>query len=211
VNEITLFGGAYSVYVRTVRLILAEKGLAYAFREIDVFAEGGPPKEYLARQPFGRIPALEHAGFRLYETGAIIRYIEAAFPEPSLVPSDLRQRARMDQILSILDGYAYRCWVWDIYVERISKPSEGGTADEARIAAALPQAAKILDAIAELTEGGPYFSGADPTLADLHALPMLAYFRKTPEGRDLLAERPFWQDWWRVMAARSSFAATDTH
>ena len=72
-SKITLFGAAYSVYVRTARLVLAEKSLTYEFREVDVFAADGPPKEYLERQPFGRIPALEHAGFRLYETGAIIR------------------------------------------------------------------------------------------------------------------------------------------
>ena len=63
-SKITLFGATYSVYVRTVRLVLAEKGLAYELREVDVFAADGPPKEYLQRQPFGRIPALEHAGFR---------------------------------------------------------------------------------------------------------------------------------------------------
>ena len=110
-----LFGAAYSVYVRIARLALAEKGVAYRLVEIDIFAEGGPPAEYAARQPFGRIPAFEHDGFRLYESGAITRYVDEAFAGPPLQPQDPRGRARVNQILSILDSYAYRTLVWDIY------------------------------------------------------------------------------------------------
>jgi glutathione S-transferase len=49
----TLFGVRRSVYVRIARLALAEKGVAYDLDEVDVFASGGPPASYLARQPFG--------------------------------------------------------------------------------------------------------------------------------------------------------------
>ena len=67
-NQPTVFGAAYSVYVRTVRLTLAEKRVPHHLVEIDVFDEGGPPPDYFARHPFGRIPAFEHDGFQLYET-----------------------------------------------------------------------------------------------------------------------------------------------
>jgi glutathione S-transferase len=52
-----VYGARYSVYVRAVRMALAEKGVAYRLVEVDVFAPGGPPAEHLARQPFGEIPA----------------------------------------------------------------------------------------------------------------------------------------------------------
>lgn len=81
-----LFGADYSVYVRIVRLVLAEKGIDYDLVPVDIFAESGPPPGYLDRHPFGRIPAFEHEGFRLYETGAIARYIDEAFPGISLQP-----------------------------------------------------------------------------------------------------------------------------
>jgi glutathione S-transferase len=68
-----LFGAACSVYVRAARLTLLEKGVAHRLVEVDIFAPEGPPGDYLRRQPFARIPAFEHAGFRLYETGAITR------------------------------------------------------------------------------------------------------------------------------------------
>jgi glutathione S-transferase len=101
----TVFGAAYSVYVRIVRLALAEKGVAYRLVDIDIFAPGGPPQEYVARHPFGRIPAFEHDGFRLYETGAIARYVDEAFDGPPLQPADVRRRAhRRAAITAICAG-----------------------------------------------------------------------------------------------------------
>jgi len=82
-----VFGVDYSVYVRIVRLALAEKSVEYRLVPVDIFAEEGPLKGYLDRHPFGRIPAFEHAGFSLYETGAIARYVDDAFEGPRLQPT----------------------------------------------------------------------------------------------------------------------------
>src|SRR4051794_14875256 len=96
-----VFGADYSVYVRIVRLALAEKGVDYDLVPLDIFAEGGPPPDYLDRQPFARIPAFEHDGFALYETSAITRYIDEAFDGPALQPTDTIERARCNQLISI--------------------------------------------------------------------------------------------------------------
>jgi glutathione S-transferase len=208
-TEPTLFGAAYSVYVRIARLALAEKGVAYRLVEIDAFAPGGPPADYLAgRHPFGRIPAFEHDGFRLYETGAIARYVDEAFAGPKLQPSDPRGRARMNQVISVLDSYAYRTLVWDIFVERVRAPAQGRQADEARIAAALPRAEMCLSALADLMAEGPYLVGSAPSLADLHAAPMLIYFRMTEEGAALLRKVPALAEWLARMERRDSIGAT---
>ena len=63
--EPVVYGAPYSVYVRAVRQALEEKGVPYRLVPIDVFTPDGPPKEYLIRQPFGRIPAFEHGDFQL--------------------------------------------------------------------------------------------------------------------------------------------------
>jgi glutathione S-transferase len=199
-----VFGADYSVYVRTVRLTLEEKGIAYDLVPVDVFAENGPPPEYLKRQPFGRIPAFEHDGFRLYETGAITRYIDESFEGPALQAADLRHRARVNQIISITDGYVYPTLVWAIYVERVSKPSRGGVADEMRIAAALPKAVTCLTAIADLMGDAPWLGGSALTLADLHAAPMFEYFLMAQEGREMIKNHPNLASWWSRMAARPS-------
>jgi len=74
--------------MRIVRLALEEKEVKYDLVGVDVFAKTGVPKEHLTRHPFGRIPAIEHGDFRLYETGAIVRYIDDAFPGCNLQPTD---------------------------------------------------------------------------------------------------------------------------
>lgn len=207
-DEPTVFGAAYSVYVRAVRLALEEKSVPYRLVEIDAFAPGGPPAEYLARHPFGRIPAFEHAGLALYESGAIERYVDEAFDGPRLQPERAQDRARMNQVIGIIDSYAYRTLVWDIFVERVRAPAQGRAPDEARIAAALPKAAICLKALADLAGGGPWIAGATLTLADLHAAPVFAYFRMAPEGAELLAHHAGLARWWDAMASRRSMVAT---
>jgi glutathione S-transferase len=204
-----LFGAAYSVYVRIVRLALAEKGIAYRLVDIDVHGPGGVPPDYVAqRHPFGRIPAFEHDGFRLYETGAIARYVDEAFAGPRLQPSDPRGRGRMNQIVSLLDSYAYRTLVWDIFVERVRVPIRGQKSDEARIAAALPKAATCLAALVDLMGESPFLAGPALTLADLHAVPMLVYFRMAEEGAALLRRAPSLAAWLERMDGRTSVRTT---
>ncbi len=199
----TLYGFRRSVYVRIVRLALAEKRAAYDLVEIDPFVPGGVPADYLARQPFGRIPALEHDGFKLYETGAIARYVDEAFAGVTLQPKAARDRARMNQAISILDSYAYRPLVWDIFVAR-SRPNP----DEVAIAAAATRADTCLAALVDVMGGGPFLAGPELTLADLHAAPMVAYVRRTPEGEALLKRHKAIARWWQAMDARPSMAAT---
>jgi glutathione S-transferase len=206
-SEPVVYGRAFSVYVRIVRQTLEEKGVAYRLVEIDPFAPGGPPAEYRERQPFGRIPAFEHDGFRLYEAGAISRYVDEAFPGPALQPREPRARARMNQAISILDSYAYRTLVWDVFVERVRAPENGRAPDEARIVAALPKAETCLAALASLSDGD-WLAGAEYTLADIHAAPMFAYFRMAPEGLAIMARHARLERWWRAMAARPSMIAT---
>lgn len=204
----TVFGASYSVYVRAVRLVLHEKGVAYDQVDVDVFAPSGPPAAHFERHPFGRIPAFEHDGFRLYESSAIERYIDAAFDGPPLQPSEPRAQARMNQALSVLDSYAYRTLVWDVFVERIRAPAQGRATDEARIAAALPRAETCLRALADIGGDGPLLAGPTLTLADLHAVPMFVYFRMAPEGAAMIARHPRLAAWLDAMMGRPGVAAT---
>ena len=207
-HRLIVFGAAYSVYVRAVCLVLQEKGVAYDHVEVDVFAPSGPPAAHLARHPFGRIPAFEHDGFRLYESTAIERYIDVAFDGPALQPTDPRAQARMVQVQSMLDGYCYRTLVWDIFVERVRAPARGAAPDEARIAAALLRAETCLRALTEIGGAGPWLAGPALTLADLHAAPMFVYFRLAPEGATMIARYPRIAAWLDAMMARPSLVTT---
>ncbi len=205
---VRLFGSDYSVYVRIARLCLAEKNVAYALVPVDVFAAEGVSQDYLKRHPFARIPAFEHGGFRLYETGAIARYIDEAFDGPSLQPDDPADRARCSQLISIADNYAYPHLVWGVYVERVSKPGEGSETDETQLTSSLAQARIILTALCDLMEKGPWMLGDQLTLADLYWAPIMDYFLQASEGAELTDEFPVLQEWWQRMATRPSIVGT---
>ena len=202
-----LYGAAYNVYVRAVRLALVEKGVDYRLIEVDLGAEEGAPANYLHHASFMRIPAFEHGGERLYEASAITRYIDEAFDGPALMPAGPRERARVNQVISIIENYGYRPMVWNVFVERCRAAVAGRTADEDKIAAAVPQVAFALDALEEMT-AGPHLIGDALTLADLHLAAMLAYGTLAPEGAALVEARPRLARWWSATRQRPSMRDT---
>ncbi|WP_346894634.1 glutathione S-transferase family protein [uncultured Roseibium sp.] len=205
---VRLFGADYSVYVRICRLVLEEKQVGYELMPVDVFAENGPPNWYAEKHPFGKIPTLEHGDLALFETGAITRYVDEAFEGPALQPDGPVSRARMNQILSILDNYAYPSLVWGLYVEQVSKPTRGGLTDETRVAEALPLALTCLKTLEALKHPGPWLLGDRLTLADLYAAPMFACFIQAPASAALMADCPSITDWWLRIRERDSLRKT---
>src|SRR5213078_2515073 len=100
-----VYGVPGSPYLRAVLVGLEEKAAAYEL--IPVSGPATKQPEHLARHPFGRVPAFEHDGFALYETQAILRYIDGAFPGAALQPTGLKERAHMDQLVGICDWYLF--------------------------------------------------------------------------------------------------------
>ena len=182
--------------------------MAYRHEPVDIFAADGVPQSYLARQPFCRIPALDHDGFQLYETIAINQYIDETFSGEALTPSDTRERARMHQIISVLDRYGYRSFIWDIFVQRVRLPQEGEQSDETLIASGVERARHCLAALGDLTGDGDFLLGTRPSLADCHAYPMLRYLQLAAEGAALLEESAWATRFMSVMALRPSVQAT---
>lgn len=206
----TLFGLPRSVYTRIARLALEEKRVSYRFEEIEIFGPEGVPASHFERHPFGRIPVLSHGDFSLYETAAICRYVDEAFAGPILQPPTAVDRARMAQIIGLLDSYAYRPMVWGVFVQRVRLPLSGGTTDEALVATSLKQARHALQALASIVGRSPFLAGADLSLADLHAYPMLRYFELAPEGAATIAEHRSLADWLTRMKVRESVLRTIT-
>ncbi len=199
---LVLHGYRYSVYLRIVRLALAEKGVRYDRVEVNPFAPD-MPVSYLTLHPFGRVPALVHDGFALYETGAITRYVDRAFPGPALQPTGPHALARMDQIISIVDLCGYWPMVRQVFSQGVFRPRLGQPGDAAEVERGLAASAKVLAALDPLvTEDGP-------TLADLHLGAMMAYFTLAPGGAALLQRYERLAAWWAELSARPSFSTTD--
>ncbi|UYN94813.1 MAG: glutathione S-transferase family protein [Enhydrobacter sp.] len=205
---LVLHGYRFSVYRRIARLALEEKGLAYGHEEVNPF-DPAMPADYLRLHPFGRVPTLIHDGFVLYETGAITRYVDRAFAGPSLQPADARAVGRMDQILSVVDSYAYWPLVRQVFAHGVFRPRTGGTGDEDEVRKGLDAAPKVLDALDKLAGDDRFLVGPSPSLADLHLGAMIAYFVLAPEGRTLLERWPRLAAWWARMAGRPSMLSTE--
>jgi glutathione S-transferase len=205
---LVLHGYRYSVYLRIARLVLAEKRVAYEQVEVNPFAPD-LPAAYLALNPFGRVPTLVHDGFALYETAAIARYVDRAFPGPPLQPEPAMSLARMDQIIAIVDAYAYWPLVRQVFSHAVFRPRLNGEADAGEIARGLAAAPRVLDALESLASGDAFLVGSSLSLADLHLGAMIAYFAQASEGRSLLSARPRLAAWWQRLAARESLITTD--
>jgi glutathione S-transferase len=205
---VVLYGPDYSVYARVSRLALEEKGVSYDQRPVDIFSGECREPPHLARQPWGKVPAFEHDGFALYETFAINRYIDEAFPGPALQPADVRTRARMTQITCIIDSYAYAAMISKVALQALIVPMQGGTPDGAILADGMAGAEKALDALENVAQGGSFLCGGAVSLADLHLGPVFGYFALVDQGRAALARRPKLQAWWNSFSQRPSMVRT---
>ena len=103
-SDMTLWGFDGSTYVRTTKMVLAEKG-ATEFKQVQLNVLKGDPKtpEHVERHPFGKVPVLDHEGMRILETTAIARYLNDVLPGKSLIPSTPKDRARMDMIIGLVE------------------------------------------------------------------------------------------------------------
>jgi glutathione S-transferase len=196
-----------SPFGRAVLTTLEEKGARYSFSPL---APGGlRSPEHLARHPFGRVPVLEHDGFLLYETQAILRYLDRVLPNPALTPADSKRAARMDQVMNVNDWYLFQGVANVIVFHRVVGPRVLGLApDEAAIEAAMPKARAVFDELARLLGGQSFFTGETMTLADLLVAPHLGLFSLAPEWPALVAPHRNLVAWLARMEARPSLKAT---
>ena len=196
-----------SPYGRAVLIALEEKGAAYEFSPVAPGTFRSP--EHLARHPFGKVPVLDHGDFRLFETQAILRYLDRVLPTPALTPADPRAAGRMDQVMNINDCYLFNGVSNTIGFQRVVGPRLMGLKpDEAVIEAALPRGRDVFGALAGLLGGQPYFTGESVSLADIMLAPQLDFFRDIPEWEILAGPYPSLAAWLERMNARPSLQKT---
>ena len=206
-NEFVIHSVPGSPFGRAVMIALEEKGAPYRLAPVAPGTMRTP--EHLACHPFGRVPYLKHGDFTLYETAAIMRYVDRVLPEPKLTPANPQAAARMDQLMNINDWYLFQGVANVIGFHRIIRPRLMGLdADEDAIAAAMPKAHLVFGELSRLLDRGPYFVGESITLADVMLAPQLDFFVATPEWEPLTAKSPTIRQWLDRMNARPSMRAT---
>ena len=185
---------------------LEEKQAPYRVEPLAPGASKSP--DNLTLHPFGRVPAIEHGDFRLYETQAILRYIDAVCPDPKLQPNEPRAIGCMNQIIGINDWYLFQKVAAVIVFNRIVGPRLVGVkADEAAISAALPMGSTCITELSRLLGDHPFLTGDRLSIADLMVAPQLDFLQATAEGRDLLVGTPL-AAWLTRMNERPSMQRT---
>jgi glutathione S-transferase len=195
-SKFTVYGTPVSVYVRIVRLLLEETGTAYDLKPVDIFNGENQSADYLAKNPFGKVPTFEVDGEFIYETPAIAGYLNTVVADHKFSPSDPLLQARMRQIMGIVDSHLYTPAIGSIAIQRLIVPSQGGATDEEKVSAAVAPVKTSLEAIEALTVGSPYLLGSELSIADFYLIPVFTYLSKTPEYEVTTAQTPKLRTWW---------------
>ena len=205
-SKMTLWGFDGSTYVRTVKMLLAEKKFT-DFEQVPINVLSGEPKlaEHLARHPFGKVPVLDHDGARILETSAIVRYLNDVLPGKSLIPATPKDRARMDMIVGLVDSYGYGALVGGIAAYHLFPDFVGGK-NEAMRQSGIANARKVIE-LAMKAKGSSDFIAGELSLADLFLAPVVFYVSLTPDMAGLL-EVPELAEWWTRMQELPSFQET---
>jgi glutathione S-transferase len=184
-------------------MAFAEKGIAYAL-------EPQPPHSdpVKAIHPLGKIPAFRSGKLQLFETSAIMRYVDEAFPGPRLMPETPADRARAEQWISSVHCYFYDSMSVRYVLQYIFPKGADGKPDQAVISAARTDMARHFGMLEAAYDGRNFLVGDRPTIADLLIAPIVFYVQNMPEGKEVLAPFAAVRRAHSVIAERDSFKAT---
>ena len=192
-SETIVYGFPRSTFVNIVRLVLTHKDVAYRFEDLEPVMGRS---EHLALHPFNRVPIFRHGDFTVYETRAIVGYIDEVFAGARLTPQNPHARARMNQWIGVVDSYVYPYMIHHVTHERLVFPELGIASDEKVVAHALPKVENALVAIErELSDGRDYLLGPELSIADFYLLPSTFAFSLTEEGKAMYPKYPAFCRW----------------
>ena len=197
---ITLCGFSISNYYNKVKLALLEKGVPF---EEERVMTGSQDEAVLAASPLGKIPFIRTPQGALCESQVIIDWIEAAYPNPPLVPADPFAAAKVRELATFIDLHL-ELVARDLYAQAFFR----GTVSEGTQARVRKQLERHIPAFKRLAAFSPYVAGDTFTLADCSAwvsLPLVAMATKAVYGEDLLAAHGVdWKAYVKLVGERPS-------
>ena len=230
-----LYNAPQSTCSQRVRFVLNAKGLAFEEKKLDLLAGDQLKPDYLALNPNGVVPTLDHDGRIVIDSSVIAEYLDEVFPEPAdFTPEDPVERAHMRTLMHFMDempAAAVRVPTFNLaFLPRFAAMSEadfvafaeskplrrefmlamGRTGfPKAEMDAALGRLRRTYERMdAEITKsGGPWLLGRDISLADVMAMPALV--RMADLGRESdWADLPRVQRWFEAIRAHPAFRPT---
>jgi glutathione S-transferase len=231
-SDLTLYNWPTSTCSQKVRIVLAEKALPWKDHRLDSRRNENLSDWYLALNENGVVPTLEHGERVIVDSSVINEYLDEAFPQVALVPTDIYQRARMRAWRQFIDEvptpairvpsynrYIRHKWkelaqeTFDAQVERRTvrkhfyrRMGLGGSGPEDE-REAIEKLRETIERMDRALVRGPWLIGDQFTLADVSLIPTLV--RMLDIGlAQLWDDKPKVADWLARCEARPSFAAT---
>lgn len=198
-----IYGHPMSTCTQKALVVCAEKGHDVEVVVIDLMKGEHKQPAFLEKQPFGVVPVLEDDGFVLYESRAIMRYLDQKLPGASLTPSDLKERAQMEQWISVEQSY-FSPAALKIMFQRLFAPMRGAQPDEAIVEQGRQEVTRVLDVAGKTLAKQEYFAGSAFTLADITWMPYVQYLFAAGCG-DLVTSNPHVSAWWKRVSERPSW------
>ena len=199
-----LHGNPMSTCTRKVLATFAEKEVKPEFVHIDFMSGAHKAPAHVARQPFGQVPVLEDGDFVLYESRAILRYLDEVLPGAPLTPKDPKGRARMEQWISV-ETSNFTPHAMTLIYQLFFNPMRGQPTSAAKVEEGYVKLAPALAVLEAQLADGPHLLGEQFTLADICYLPYLEYLTQT-SAKDAVLSLPNVAAWWARISARPSWS-----
>jgi len=180
--DLEIIGVLFSNYVRSIRMLCEEKGVAYTLNPARPHAP-----EVTCIHPAGQVPCLRHGDVALFESKAIATYIDKAFPGPKLIPDDALGAAKVEQWVSYTNAKVDKWIMREFVVPSVFFDKAKGP-DTARIEASLPEIDKCAKVLDDAVATTGYLAGSSLTYADINVLPMLATAMGFPATKEILSK-----------------------
>jgi glutathione S-transferase len=180
-GKVTLYSALACPFAHRTRLVLAEKKILFELKEVDL--QNKPAWFDQSVSAYGKVPALEHEGTRIWESAIVNEYLDEVFAGPRLLPSEPNRRA------------VARIWI--DYANTRFTPAFGAllrAASESEQAAARRELTDVLsfierEGLAKLSTEGPYFLGSYPSLVDFAFYPWFERWGALEHYRDLAIDK----------------------
>ncbi|ONH93856.1 hypothetical protein PRUPE_8G256600 [Prunus persica] len=198
-----LHGFPVSPSTARVEACLHEKALDFEFVPVNILGLENKQPSFLAKNPFGQIPAFEDGDVTLFESRAITAYVAEKFKETGydLIRHENLKEAALVKVWIEVESQQYHPAICPIVYEFFGKPVVGCKPDQTVIDASLEKLKKVLDVYETRLSSNKYLAGDFYSLADLHHFAYTFYFMKTPWS-SLINDRPHVKAWWEEISAR---------
>jgi glutathione S-transferase len=198
---IKLFGHPASTCTRKVLFTLHETNTPFELVLVD-FAKGEHKgAAHMARQPWGKLPALDDNGFALFESRAMSRYVDLK-SGGKLTPKDPQQHGLMEQWISVETSYFYGPSMTWIYQDVFKRAQPQEELDKAT--AALDLTCSVLD---KHLANHTWLAGEQFSIAEIAYAPYIEYGMMTG-AKPTLSKHAHFAAWWNRVSERPAWQKT---